>query len=106
MSFCITCGNRLEIQTTGGNLKYKCTQCHKLYDATPEDTLIESINYGTDESIDKHRKYLKTAAFDPTNPKEIIKCPKCPENLITKVRITKKEIVIYACKCGYIWRAS
>ena len=102
--YCDQCGNLLDINILqNGELNLICTNDLIVYDAKPEDTLIETDNCLSEDSMSKFEKFINLSAFDVTNKKIMEACPKCGNMPSTLIRITDNEKVIKTCKCGNIW---
>jgi DNA-directed RNA polymerase subunit M/transcription elongation factor TFIIS len=102
--FCDKCGNLLEnVVHIDGTLKKVCSNDLETYDASVYDSLIDSDNMQSAESVEKFEKFITNSAFDPTNKKIINPCPKCKKKIVTMIQITDQLKTIYTCTCGNIW---
>jgi DNA-directed RNA polymerase subunit M/transcription elongation factor TFIIS len=100
--FCVTCLNLKEPLHGGDSLKFKCNKCGKVYDATPEQTLLASEELSNVSSASKFKYTVRTTAFDPTNPKIDHPCDKCGQKITTYQRMGDTQKMIIACDCGHI----
>lgn len=105
MSFCPECKNLLILDTSKGELTFRCSKCGQPYPAKPEQTLIAEGHIRTEESITKFNTFIANAAFDSINPRIEKPCPKCKEKIISFVRVSEDQKVFYTCKCGFSWSA-
>jgi DNA-directed RNA polymerase subunit M/transcription elongation factor TFIIS len=102
MRFCELCQNVLIDMITPTAIRYKCSTCGKIYDSTPEDTLLYDTKTTEVESTVKFEMLLRNAAWDDLNPREFRKCPLCPRKIMSYVVLGEAKKYIYVCRCGYI----
>lgn len=87
----------------GDKLTFIDPKTGKVYDATPESTLLLSSRIEDDKVEEKYRDQLLTTAFDPINPRINKECNKCHRQIVSYQRIGDMQKVFYACVCGHIW---
>ena len=99
--FCDSCHSLLEKITGSDAFYFKCRLCLKIYESTPEDTLLKDVASGAKLSI--HKTIIKNAAFDPANPKAYNKCTECQSEIVKQVQLGHDKRLVNVCTCGKIW---
>ena len=101
MRYCSTCERAMLRKTNTGRVIFCCTTCGELINGDKNDTKLCGCILHSYETVEKYRKLLHNAAHDRVNQQVFRTCPKCNLNYMTQVRVGDREVVVYACKCGY-----
>jgi DNA-directed RNA polymerase subunit M/transcription elongation factor TFIIS len=102
MRFCTVCNNILNSSTTTGDLIFICNKCGQKESSNDEDTLLYYNQLAHQDNNLKFESFIKTAPFDPTNPKIQKKCEKCSNDTMTYVRVGSDMRLLYICTCGFV----
>jgi predicted RNA-binding Zn-ribbon protein involved in translation (DUF1610 family) len=101
MKFCKTCHLALRRETSANVVEFRCLFCGRAEPGGPADARISGHSLGQGSVTERYRVLLRNAPHDPVNYKVPWKCPRCPRDYVTVVRIGPAEVVRYVCKCGF-----
>ncbi len=101
MLFCEDCSKTLDKDTTSGVVKMKCP-CGRIYDGTPEDTLIMQ-SFNPSEGRGGVQESIAFAPFDRVNQRVDTECKECKSKYMTQV--VNDRIACLVCgRCGTIYK--
>jgi DNA-directed RNA polymerase subunit M/transcription elongation factor TFIIS len=104
MIFCTDCENLLTTVTNDNSLSFLCKTCTKVYDSTPEDTLMVSINLKEYETFYKNETFINQSVHDNLSKLINKNCENdsCDEDIIKMITINDNLTNIYICpKCHH-----
>jgi len=100
--FCDECQSLLNINILDGNLKFKCSKCNKIFQASADDTLIYEEYPETASSNDKYIDYIRNSSYDFAGKKIVKDCTNCGLDFMTQIYVGDSSTVMYTCTCGSI----
>ena len=101
MKFCDLCGSFMNKTTTiTGNILFVC-RCVKQIEGGPEDTLMASEYFETEESTLKHQVFIEQSPEDTARSIVMRDCLKCGLPFLTFIRVGTQETTMYTCDCGF-----
>lgn len=100
MRTCDQCERAMRRDVSTGAVRFVCV-CGVTAEGGPGDARIAGGVFGGQNSKDRYRRLIASSAFDPVNQKVRRRCPKCPRDFLTQLRIGQEEVVVWTCTCGY-----
>ncbi len=86
--------------TSSGAVVFRC-YCGVEEKGEAEDALIASDILHAGETAQMYERLIANAAFDRVNQQVHRDCPRCGLDYMAQVRVGSREVVVWACKCGY-----
>jgi hypothetical protein len=78
----------------------ECSKCKKAFESRPSDTLLYHESFDKKDIGAQYEQYLKTAAFDPTTPREFYPCPTCKAPITGYCILGDEMKFVRVCVCG------
>ncbi len=100
MQICPECERVMVRSTSTGTVVYLC-YCGTEVKGTPADARIAGGILHAGETEEMYKRLIQNAPHDRVNKQVYRDCPKCGLDYMAQIRVGTREVVVWACKCGY-----